>query len=126
MNALKITSIRTEHLLLAILITAAVLRLLFLADHSYWVDELWSIKFASLNLLELVSEIAAIDVHPPLYYALLHFWMQTFGDSEFAVRSLSVVGTVKLKRNAWNRPRHAGSASRSRPHILWSRSADFR
>lgn len=34
---------------------------------------------------------SSFDVHPPLYYLLLHGWMELFGDSILAVRSLSVV-----------------------------------
>ena len=81
--------IRTHLLFLAILITAVVTRLLFLGDHSLWVDELFSLKYARLNLHDLLSEVAANDNHPPLYYVLLHFWVQAFGASEFALRSLS-------------------------------------
>jgi uncharacterized membrane protein len=33
----------------------------------------------------------ALDVHPPLYYLLLHIWLQLFGTSELAARSLSAV-----------------------------------
>ena len=37
------------------------------------------------------------DGHPPLYATLLHFWMEAFGESEAAVRSLSaLVGVVTL------------------------------
>lgn len=32
----------------------------------------------------------ANDVHPPLYYLFLHYWMGLFSSSEFAVRFLSV------------------------------------
>jgi mannosyltransferase len=91
MNVLKIASIRTEYLLFACLLLAAVLRVLFLDHHSFWVDELFSIQYANLSLGELIPEIAANDNHPPLYYVLLHFWIQLFGDTEFAVRSLSLI-----------------------------------
>jgi len=91
MDATKTMRIRTDYLFVAVLVTAAVARLLFLTDHSLWVDELFSLKYAHLSLRELLAETAANDNHPPLYYALLHFWVQAFGDSEFAVRSLSAV-----------------------------------
>ena len=46
-----------------------------------------------LELDEIVS-IAAKDVHPPLYYLLLHFWTALFGQTESAARMLSVVFSV--------------------------------
>lgn len=68
---------------------AAALRLLFLGDHSLWVNELFSIRYARLGLHELLAGVAANDNHPPLYYALLRYWVLAFGESKFAVRSLS-------------------------------------
>ncbi len=38
----------------------------------------------------------ANDIHPPLYYYILHFWMLAAGQTEFAVRSLSVITGVLL------------------------------
>ena len=40
---------------------------------------------ASSNILEALRH----DGHPPLYYVLLHGWMEVFGTSNIAVRSLS-------------------------------------
>lgn len=91
MDASKAARIRTYFLFLAILVTAVVARLLFLADHSLWLDELFSLKYAHFGLPDLLTEVASSDNHPPLYYALLHFWVQAFGASEFALRSLSAV-----------------------------------
>lgn len=53
---------------------------------------------ASRGFLEIWTG-SARDVHPPLYYELLHFWSELFGNSVFALRSLSVVaglGVVAL------------------------------
>ncbi len=36
----------------------------------------------------------ARDVHPPLYYLSLHYWIKLFGTSEFAARSLSAGFTL--------------------------------
>lgn len=90
MTTSKVAWIQTKYLLPAgILTAAAIARFLFLGDHSLWLDELFSIRYAHLDLGTLISQVAAADNHPPLYYVLLHFWIQPFGDSEFAVRSLS-------------------------------------
>ncbi len=39
---------------------------------------------------------SARDVHPPLYYELLHVWMKLFGNSVVAIRSLSTVAGVLI------------------------------
>lgn len=39
---------------------------------------------------------SARDVHPPLYYELLHIWMKLFGTSELAIRSLSTIAGVLI------------------------------
>ncbi len=73
----------------------AVVRFTGLADESIWLDEATSIIIARLNLPSVVAW-AAGDIHPPLYYLVLHFWLR-FGESEFAVRALSaVVGVLTV------------------------------
>lgn len=37
---------------------------------------------------------SARDVHPPLYYLLLHYWTQMFGTSALAARSMSAVLSI--------------------------------
>lgn len=57
---------------------------------SLWLDELASVEVASHGSLGAVAtEALRHDVHPPLYFLLLHVAMQAFGDSEFALRALS-------------------------------------
>jgi hypothetical protein len=61
---------------------------LYNSNSAYSSDEVWSVKTASLNY---DAEMAALkaDVHPPLYFLILHSWMRQFGTGERAVRSLS-------------------------------------
>jgi mannosyltransferase len=80
----------------AIVLLALGLRLIGLGNDSLWLDEGFSVKVAHLRLLSLPEFLADYDTHPPLYYALLHCWIVLFGDSETAVRSLSVVFGVLL------------------------------
>jgi len=56
---------------------------------SYWRDEVFSVLLASRSLKE-VFFLTIKDVHPPLYYFLLHFWIKLFGDLEYVTRSLSL------------------------------------
>ncbi|MBX3010648.1 MAG: glycosyltransferase family 39 protein [Caldilineaceae bacterium] len=62
-----------------------------LARQSIWLDEAFSIWLAQQHLVDLWAWLIKIDQHPPLYYTLLHYWLQFFGDGPNAVRALSVL-----------------------------------
>lgn len=102
-------------ILTLLLLAAGLLRFHGLSDRSYIHDEFWSVGGAlghagEQQLLpraeildaapvftrpEQASPITAIwngqrnDVHPPIYYMLLRLWVDVFGTSESATRSLS-------------------------------------
>jgi hypothetical protein len=81
-------------LLIGILLLAFGLRLYRIEAQSLWNDEGTSVALAARDLAA-ITRGAANDIHPPLYYYLLHFWMALFGKSELAVRSLSaLLGTL--------------------------------
>jgi 4-amino-4-deoxy-L-arabinose transferase-like glycosyltransferase len=76
--------------LLLIITAGAALRVIKLGAESFWLDEAYSVNVAHLSLSGIVQEISR-DVHPPLYYFALHYWIDLFGDSEFSARLLSAV-----------------------------------
>jgi 4-amino-4-deoxy-L-arabinose transferase-like glycosyltransferase len=82
-------------ILAAILVGAALLRFYRLDAQSFWNDEGNSARIAERSL-DLIIEGAAGDIHPPGYYLLLHGWRALFGQSEFALRSLSVLAGVAM------------------------------
>lgn len=78
-------------LILLPLIAAAACLFSFRLDLlSYWGDEVGSILYARNDLIPMIKVLLKEDVHPPLYYFLLHWWMRLFGEGEAAVRFLSV------------------------------------
>jgi len=79
--------------LLAIALISVILFSFRLDFQSLWYDEGFSVYLSRMTLGEITARTAA-DIHPPLYYYLLHFWMGLFGSSEVALRSLSVVFAV--------------------------------
>ena len=73
-----------------ILVLGLMLRLVGL-DQSLWLDEAISVKAVrDFGVGGIINEFARGDFHPPLYYLLVHGFMQIFGESEW-IRLLSTV-----------------------------------
>jgi mannosyltransferase len=80
----------TTALLLLIVGLALGLRLHRSEAQSLWYDEGFSVYLARMDLGEITARTAA-DIQPPLYYYLLHIWINVLGDSEASLRSLSAL-----------------------------------
>lgn len=77
-----------------IVVVGIILR--FLPRTALWLDEALSVNIAGLPIGDIPGALRQ-DGHPPLYYVLLHFWMNVFGDSDWTVRALSgVVSTLTI------------------------------
>ncbi len=85
---------------MALALLAAVTNFHRLTAQSFWADEGNSIAQAGRALPDIFVH-AALDIHPPLYYILLHAWTRAFGFSEFAIRSLSAVAGVGVVILVW-------------------------
>jgi mannosyltransferase len=92
-------AIRPSQIALAACVVLAVAGRSY-ASSPLWLDEALSVHIAQLPLSEMVDALRA-DGNPPLYYALLHGWMQIFGDGDVAVRSLSGVLSVATIPLVW-------------------------
>lgn len=116
---------------LLLLLIAAAVRFLGLGSESLWLDEATSLVVAD-NPPAVSIALTAEDIHPPLYYLLLHVWL-IFGRSEAAIRSfsavvgvLSVLALYGLAREVWGeRPaRLAGLLLALAPlHVWYSQEA---
>ncbi len=85
---------RRDAIIVALLaLLALVLRAARLDFQPLWWDEGYSVWFANQPLAEL-ARLTALDIHPPLYYALLGGWSQLFGLGPVALRWLSVAAGV--------------------------------
>jgi hypothetical protein len=61
-----------------------------LGKWTFFVDESTRAYQAGLSIPNLLSNLRS-DIHPPLYMFLLHFWQILFGNSDSALRAMSVL-----------------------------------
>lgn len=92
-----------------VLLLALAARLYRLSGQSLWADEGNSAAQALRSLPEIARHAAA-DIHPPLYYWLLHLWVRLFGTGEAALRSLSVAAGLVGVWATWAWARRTGGA----------------
>lgn len=90
-NSLQGTRLQIETGFLIVLTLAGLaLRAARLDFQPLWWDEGYSVWFATHSLGQMAA-LTAEDIHPPLYYALLHGWTQFTGMGPVALRLLSTV-----------------------------------
>lgn len=82
----------------AIVVLGIVLR--FVQRSPLWLDEALSVNIAQLPVGDLLEALRH-DGHPPLYYLLLHYWMELVGDGDMAVRALSGIFAVASLPLVW-------------------------
>lgn len=79
----------------------------FVTTSALWLDEALSVNIARLPVPELLDALER-DGHPPLYYLLLHVWMDVFGADDVAVRALSGIFSVAVLPLVWIAARRRG------------------
>jgi len=84
-----------QALALAVLLLSTGLRFYRIEYQSYWHDEGNSLNLAGESV-PVILQSAASDIHPPGYYLALKVWRTGLGETEFALRSLSVLAGVVL------------------------------
>ncbi len=89
----KIALQRTNVIALFLTLLAFVIRFIGLNRESFWYDEVYSVRMVRMSAGEIIRFTSG-DVHPPLYFLLLHFWTRLFGESQMSVRMLSLCFSV--------------------------------
>jgi len=79
-----------------VLFLGFLLRVFRLGDQSIWYDEGVSLYLAQQTPGQIIRHTAG-DIHPPLYYLVLHVWTSVVGDSEFAAAFLSHGGCLQIE-----------------------------
>ena len=86
------TLIREHVGIILILVLSFVMRSFLSTWPSFWHDEYLSIYYYGNyydSALSAIRGLAEKSVHPPLYQFILYHWIELFGDSELATRTLS-------------------------------------
>jgi len=79
----------------SLVLLALAIRLFMLGAQDIWWDEARNI-FTASHPLEAIASAPELDIHPPFYFYLLHFWINIVGTSEFVVRFFSLWFGVAL------------------------------
>ena len=78
-----------------IILFGTLLRFLTIGAKSYWLDEVMMLQAAGGSPDTLFTQIG--NGRPPVFTVMAYFWMQLFGSSEAATRSLSAIfGSLAL------------------------------
>lgn len=105
-------------LVAGILFVSVVLR--FVTKSDLWLDEALTVNIAKLPPPQFVDALKR-DGAPPLYYVMLHGWMQVFGSGDIAVRAMSgVLGIAMLPLTYFAGRRLGGSDPTRRRWVAWS------
>ncbi|HEY89402.1 MAG TPA: hypothetical protein G4N98_06680, partial [Thermoflexia bacterium] len=84
---------RRRGLIILGLLVAYLLRVYKLGEQNIWWDEGLSVLAARKSFVGITLWTAA-DVHPPLYFWLLWGWQRLAGETEFALRYITVIASM--------------------------------
>jgi len=80
----------SDWLLVAVgLVIFVVITLWTITKSSFWFDEAFGAYMIHYNFWD-IARFTANDVHPPMFYWLLKIWSMLFGNTEIALRSMSM------------------------------------
>lgn len=85
---------KTDLIFYSILLLSVLLRFIKIGTQNLWYDESYSWGMTRFSFSALIHRSFFEDVHPPFYYIILKIWRIIFGESEYALRALSVIPSV--------------------------------
>jgi 4-amino-4-deoxy-L-arabinose transferase-like glycosyltransferase len=88
---MKLPDLPQKLIILGLTLLAFGLRAYRLDFQSYWIDETWTVFFANLWLGELWHALQTVEIVPPFYHVLAHFWIKLAGDGEYGLRFYSLI-----------------------------------
>jgi len=82
-------------LLCAVMLFGAWVLIHGMGGLSMWIDEAWSLEFASPDTISgVIQKSADEDVHPPLPYIIYHLFHPVFGEHPFGLRVVGWFATI--------------------------------
>lgn len=82
-----IESLGTAKVALSLFILTLSLRLLFLDFYPLNIDEPFTVFYSQMSF-DQIGQMLRTENNPPLFFVIMHFWINVFGISEFSVRFL--------------------------------------
>jgi mannosyltransferase len=83
-------------ILAALIVLAAVIRIVTIDNQSFWTDEALTAYEAGLPFGAMLHTVARVETTPPLYFVLIWVWAKLFGTGTVALRSLSAIAGVAI------------------------------
>ena len=80
----------------ALVVIAAVIRIVVINDQSLWQDEALTAYEAQLPLGAMINTVVHVETTPPLYFVVIWAWAHLFGNGAVALRSVSALAGVAL------------------------------
>lgn len=105
-------------------VVAAGVVLRFVTHSAMWLDEALTVDISRLPLGQIPAALKR-DGAPPLFYVLLHFWMEAFGQGDEAVRSLSGLFSCATLPLVWVAGRRLGGRTAAVGTLLVVASSPF-
>ena len=87
--------IKNKYIHISIIIVGIIFILLSMFHENIWFDESYSVAIAKHNFIDIWN-ITGNDVHPPLYYFMLHILWLIFGNNIMIFRGFSVLAVAIL------------------------------
>ena len=115
---------RDRWLLAAVAVVAVGVVVRFVAFSHLWLDEALSVNIAQLPLGDIPGALRR-DGSPPLYYLLLHAWMEVFGTGTIAVRALSGLFAVAALPLIWVAGRRVGGRRTAHAALVLMAASPF-
>ncbi|MGZ5333323.1 MAG: glycosyltransferase family 39 protein [Solirubrobacterales bacterium] len=85
-----------KHALPLAIVVGAALRFYALGHQSFWYDEWDTVFMTQQSFGDMLERLGPVELTPPVYFVLTWLWAVPFGDSEFALRSLSALAGIGL------------------------------